>query len=265
MTEFAKTICIVAVLALATLLAPGSPAYSNDMLFQTSPISALQQGVFDGNMTFKDLRAYGDFGLGTVQALDGEMVELDGQFYQVKSDGVAYRLNNSTKTPFAEVTFFKPDETVALSGTSNLTQLCGFLDSKLDTTNIFYAIRIDDTFDYVETRSVPIQSKPYPTLSEAVEGQKIFEFHNVKGTIVGFRCPDYINGVNVPGYHMHFLTANCSAGGHLLDFKLNNANIKVENLYEFELALPDNDEFNKANLSSNHEESLAKAESNPDK
>lgn len=263
MIEFARTICLVAVLILATLLVPGSLAYSKDMLFQTSPISALQQGVFDGNMTFKDLRAYGDFGLGTVQALDGEMVELDGQFYQVKSDGVAYHLNNSTKTPFAEVTFFKPDETVALIGILNLTLLEEYLDSKLDTTNIFYAIKIDDTFDYVKTRSVPIQSKPYPTLSEAVEGQKIFEFNNITGTIVGFRCPAYINGVNVPGYHMHFLTTNRSAGGHLLDFKLKNASVMVDNLYEFELALPNNEEFNKANLSGNQEASLAKVESNP--
>ena len=223
------------------------------------------QGVFDGNTTFKDLRAYGDFGLGTVQSLDGEMVELDGRFYQVKSDGVAYRLNDSTKTPFAEVTFFRPDETMVSNGTSNLTQLDRYLDSKLDTKNIFYAIRIDGTFDYVETRSVPIQKKPYPTLSEAVKGQKIFEFHNVTGTIVGFRCPVYVNGVNVPGYHLHFLTANRSAGGHLLDFKLENASIKVDDLNEFEMVLPSNEEFNKADLSGDQQASLTKVESNPKK
>jgi acetolactate decarboxylase len=263
MTKLTEVTCIGVVLSIACLLVPGSIAYSNDTLFQTSTISALMQGVFDGNTTFKDLRAYGDFGLGTVQSLDGEMVELNGRFYQVKSDGVAYRLNDSTKTPFAEVTFFKPDETVVSNGTSNLTQLDRYLDSKLDTKNIFYAIRIDGTFDYVETRSVPIQNKPYPTLSEAVKGQKIFEFHNVTGTIVGFRCPVYVNGVNVPGYHMHFLTANRSAGGHLLDFKLRNASIKVDNLNEFEMVLPNNEEFNKADLSGDQQASLTKVESNP--
>jgi acetolactate decarboxylase len=265
MTTFAKAICIATVLLLAAFLTPGSLAYSNDTFFQTSPISALMQGVFDGSTTFNDLISHGDFGLGTVQGLDGEMVELDGLFYQVKSDGIAYRLNNSTKTPFAEVTFFKPDEIVDLSGTSNLTQLDGYLDSLLNTTNIFYAIRIDGTFDYIKTRSVPIQSKPYPTLSKAVEGQKIFEFYNVTGTIVGFRCPAYMSGVNVPGYHMHFLTGDKLAGGHLLDFKLKNAAIKVDNLYEFEMDLPNNDDFNKANLSGNQQASLAKVESNPKK
>jgi len=263
MKTFKEVIYIATMLTLCALLAPESLAFSNDTLHQTSPISALMQGVFDGNTTFKELRAHGDLGLGTVQSLDGEMVELDGQFYQVKSDGIAYRLNGSTKTPFAEVTFFKIDETVGLNGTYNLTQMEGYLDSKLDTTNIFYAIRIDGVLDYVKTRSVPIQSKPYPTLSEALEGQKIFEFHNVTGTIVGFRCPDYVNGINVPGYHMHFLTENKSSGGHLLDFELKNAKIEVDNLYEFEMDLPNSDEFNKADLSGDQQDSLAEAESNP--
>ena len=76
-------IFIATIFALAVILVPGSAATSNDTMFQTSTINALMQGVYDGNTTFKELRSYGDFGLGTVQALDGEMIELDGQFYQV--------------------------------------------------------------------------------------------------------------------------------------------------------------------------------------
>lgn len=265
MTKPTRAIFLIAALIAMAFLLSGSQAYSNDTLFQTSTISALMQGVFDGDMTFKDLRAHGDFGTGTVQALDGEMVELDGQFYQVKSDGVAYRLNDSAKTPFSVVTFFRTDETVPLNGTYNLTQLESLLDSKLPTKNIFYAVRIDGTFDYVQTRIMQIQSKPYPTLSEAAKGQKIFEFHNVEGTILGFRCPDYANGINVPGYHLHFLTANRSAGGHLLDVKVKDAVVKVDNLRKLEMILPDNEEFNKADLSGNQQEALSKVESAPKK
>ena len=251
-------------LVLAFLI-PGTLASENDTLFQTSTISALMQGVYDGTMTFKDLGAHGDFGLGTVQALDGEMVGLDGQFYQIKSDGKASRVSDSMKTPFAEVAFFKPEETVTLNGTSNLTELQSLLDGSLGTKNIFYGIRIDGTFDYVKTRSVPMQSKPYPPLSEAVKDQKIFEFHGVNGTIVGFRCPDYVNGVNVPGYHLHFITLDRSAGGHLLDFKLENASVKVDSLSEFDLALPDSEEFYQADLTEDQQAALTKVESNPKK
>jgi acetolactate decarboxylase len=191
------------------------------------------------------------------------MVGLDGEFYQVKSNGIAYRVSDSMKTPFAEVAFFKPEETIALNGSSNLTELESRLDESLVTKNLFYGIRIDCTFDYVKTRSVPMQSKPYPTLSEAIKAQKIFEFHNVKGTIVGFRCPDYVQGVNVPGYNLHFITLDRSAGGHLLDFNLENARVLVDSFTELNLALPDNEEFYQANLSENPQATLAKVESNP--
>jgi len=262
MMNVAGSICIASFLALAFLI-PGTIASDNDTLFQTSVISALMQGVYDGTMTFKDLGAHGDFGIGTVQALDGEMVGLDGEFYQVKSNGIAYRVSDSMKTPFAEVAFFKPEETIALNGSSNLTELESRLDESLVTKNLFYGIRIDCTFDYVKTRSVPMQSKPYPTLSEAIKAQKIFEFHNVKGTIVGFRCPDYVQGVNVPGYNLHFITLDRSAGGHLLDFNLENARVLVDSFTELNLALPDNEEFYQANLSENPQATMAKVESNP--
>jgi len=264
MKKVAGSICFASFLVLVFLI-PGAIASENDTLFQTSTISALMQGVYDGNMTFKDLGAHGDFGIGTIQALDGEMVGLDGEFYQVKSNGIAYRVRDSMKTPFAEVTFFKPDETIALNGSSNLTELESRLDSSLVTKNLFYGIRIDGTFDYVKTRSVPMQSKPYPPLSEAAKAQKIFEFHNVKGTIVGFRCPDYIQGVNVPGYNLHFITLDRSAGGHLLDFNLENARVLVDSISELDLALPENEEFYQADLSENLQATLAKVESNPKK
>ena len=264
MKKVARSICITSFLVLVFLI-PGTIASENDTLFQTSVISALMQGVYDGTMTFKDLGAHGDFGIGTVQALDGEMVGLDGEFYQVKSNGIAYRVSDSMKTPFAEVTFFKPEETIALNGTSNLTELESRLDGRLATKNLFYGIRIDGTFDYVKTRSVPMQSKPYPTLSEAVKAQKVFEFHSVKGTIVGFRCPEYVNGVNVPGYHLHFITLDRLAGGHLLDFNLENASVKVDSLSELDLALPENEEFYQADLAEDQQAALAKVESNPKK
>jgi acetolactate decarboxylase len=99
-------------------------------------------------------------------------------------------------------------------------QLEQYLDKLLPTENIFYAIKIEGTFKYIKTRSVPKQNKPYPPLVEVVKNQPTFEFHNVKGTIVGFRCPSYVEGINVPGYHLHFITGDKKAGGHLLECHL---------------------------------------------
>ncbi len=262
----AEIICIASVIVL--MLIPGSMGHENNSLFQTSTIGALMEGVYDGEMTLEDLSAYGDFGLGTVEALDGEMVGLDGQFYQIKSDGKAYLLNDSMKTPFAEVVFFQPEETMTMDGTSNLSELESYLDSKLATLNLFYGVRIDGKFGYVKTRSVPMQEKPYPPLTEAVADQKIFEFHNVEGTVVGFRCPDYAKGVNVPGYHLHFITHDRSAGGHLLDFEIEDASVSVDSISGFQMVLPQSEAFHKADLSDdqdNQETALNKVESNPGK
>ena len=243
------------------MLLPAALA-SNDTFFQTSTINALMVGDFNGTMSFKDLKSHGNFGVGTFDKLDGEMVGLDGKFYQVKSDGSAYLVNDTATTPFAEVTFFKPEESFSLNGVYNLTQLESYLDSKRPTKNIFYAIKIDGTFDYVKTRAPQAQSEPYPTLMEALKNQKIFQFNNTTGTVVGFWCPDYVKDINVAGYHLHFLTQNESKGGHLLDIRLHKARIAIDDLTELDMALPKDKVFYQADLSGNQQVALKKVESN---
>ena len=46
----------------------------DDTVFQTSTISALLDGAYEGDVTFGELARHGDFGLGTLQQLDGEMI-----------------------------------------------------------------------------------------------------------------------------------------------------------------------------------------------
>jgi acetolactate decarboxylase len=115
---------LVLVMLLAIALCGCSRSHQDrDTLFQVSAINALLAGVYDGDVTFEELSEHGDFGLGTFQSLDGEMVELDGSFYQVKTDGVAYPVDNAMTTPFAEVTFFEADRSERLDKCENYAQL----------------------------------------------------------------------------------------------------------------------------------------------
>ena len=57
------------------------------VLFQASTIGALLDGAYDGDVTFAELAEHGDLGLGTLDALDGEMIALDGRFYRADVDG----------------------------------------------------------------------------------------------------------------------------------------------------------------------------------
>ena len=186
---------------------------------------------------YKELENHGDFGLGTFDGLDGEMIALEGRFYQIKADGKAYPVDGSMETPFAVVTFFEPDKAVSSNKISDYEQLKQHVDSMLPDRDIFYAIKIEGVFEYIKARSVPAQSKPYPPLDEALKGQTIFEFHDVAGTLVGFWCPAYVDEINVPGYHFHFITADRKAGGHLLDCQIQSAQTEIDYTSEFYMVL----------------------------
>ena len=83
-------------------------------LYQTSLMSALMAGIYQGEATYGQIRRYGDFGLGTFNDLDGEMIGFDGTFYQLRSDGSARPVTDEQKTPFAVVTFFRPEQELDL-------------------------------------------------------------------------------------------------------------------------------------------------------
>lgn len=207
-------------------------------LFQTSTIDALLSGSYEGDVSFAELRARGDFGLGTFDALDGEMIGLDGDFYQIKADGRAYEVDEQTKTPFAVVTFFEPREIRHLPAPMDHAAFRAYLDGVVADVATCHAVRVDGHFGYVKTRSVPRQHKPYPSLVEVVEHQVTFELHDVRGSLVGFRFPDYVGGLNVAGYHFHFITEDRSAGGHLLEFQMTRGELRVDHESDLNLELP---------------------------
>ena len=155
-------------LALALfLLLPCCAAPQTDTVFQVSTIDALLAGVYDGEMDCRGLLRRGDFGIGTFDRLDGEMVLLDGRLYQVKADGRVYAPDLSLRTPFATVCRFEADQAVAVDPGSDFDAVEGFLDQCAPNQNLFYAIRIEGRFRSMRTRSVPAQQKPYPPLKEA--------------------------------------------------------------------------------------------------
>ncbi|MEO8205389.1 MAG: acetolactate decarboxylase [Chthoniobacterales bacterium] len=231
-------------------------AQCGEVMFQASTIDALMQGVYDGTMTFGELKKHGDFGLGTVNALDGEMIALDGKFYQGLADGKILPLKNGAKTPFASMTFFQADAAWTARGTQSFAQLQKSIDERLPSENLFYAIRITGTFSVVKLRSVPRQSRPYRPLDQVVKTQSEFELHSIQGTLVGFRCPPFVKGVNVPGYHFHFISSDGTKGGHVLGCSIRNAAIQMDTLSTFEMVLPKNRSFLKTDLSEHRAEAL---------
>jgi acetolactate decarboxylase len=224
-------------------------------LTQVSTINALMTGVYDGNCTLLELKNYGNFGIGTFNNLDGEMALLDGVCYKMQSDGNVVLPPDNEKVPFASVAIFHSDTTISLDDLSQKS-LISKLDSSLPTVNIFFAVRIDGKFSKVNVRSVPKQSPPYVPLIQVIQKQSVFAFENIEGTLIAFRCPDYANGVNVPGYHFHFISKDKQKGGHVLDFTLERGTAKIEKLNEFLMLLPSDKAFYEASLSADKEREL---------
>jgi acetolactate decarboxylase len=216
----------------------GSDERAFHTLFQTSTIEGLLEGKYDGDVNFAELEERGDFGLGTLNALDGEMIALEGNFYQVRADGRAYEIDKQTRTPFAVVTFFEPRLFRILATPLDYEAFGVYLDRLVSGETSCYAVCVDGWFDYVKTRSVPRQHKPYPPLAKVVQHQPTFELHNVQGSLVGFRFPSYAQGLNVAGYHFHFITADRSAGGHVLNFRLAHGELRIDREADLRLELP---------------------------
>ncbi len=208
------------------------------LVWQASSIDALLDGCYDGDLTIGELAAHGDLGIGTVQHLDGEMVALDGAFFTARSDASVVEIDPSTPTPFAIVCHFAPDAPVPLTGPMSLDELTVAIDAVAGTSAPVVAVRVDGDFRDIHLRSVARQQRPYPALAEVVAHQTEWSVPAAAGSIVGFRFPDYAQGIDVAGYHLHFISADRTCGGHLLGLTLDDATLCVDRSSELHLEVP---------------------------
>ena len=217
-------------------------------IFQNSLMTALLDGIYDGEMTIGELLGKGNFGIGTFDALDGEMIILDGVCYQLRGDGTATVADLDQGTPFAVATNFVPRIKVAAPKGLKREELSAFIDEIEPSANYMYAVRITGRFSNVVTRTVVKQSKPYPPMAQAVGGDKELRFNDVEGIIGGFRTPVFEKGISVPGCHVHFIDAARTSGGHVLDYTVDEATIELCPGTDLDLRLPLTHEFRSANL-----------------
>jgi acetolactate decarboxylase len=228
-------------------------------LFQVSTSGALVQGVYERAVSSKLLLNYGDFGLGTFDNLDGEMVVLDGAIYQARSDGKVSKIVDDVGTPFAVVTRFVADQDKTIENASSFEELVKSCDLYRDSDNLFYAFRIDGRFAHIHTRAVKATLDGLP-LAKAAAIQPEFDFTDVDGTLVGIWAPQFSSALNIAGYHFHFLSEDRSKGGHLLECSGKNLRVRVERLNDFHLSLPESEEFLRADLTKDPSKDLAYAE-----
>jgi acetolactate decarboxylase len=217
-------------------------------VYQTSTMGALLQGVYDGEVTIRELLHHGDFGVGTFNRLDGEMVVLDGDCYQLRSDGSATIADPEQKTPFAALTRFHADHTIEVSAPCDRAAVKALIDSALESTNLMVAVRVVGKFSMIRTRTVTEQHQPYRPFTEATRDQQAVTFEDVTGTLAGFRMPEFEQGISVAGFHSHFIDEEHQHGGHALDYRLVRGAVEISVRSELHLSLQHTLEFLSADL-----------------
>ena len=205
------------------------------VLFQASTIGALLEGAYEGDVSFAELARRGDLGLGTLNGLDGEMIALDGRFWRADADGAIHPVAADERTPFAVVTRFQPSLEFELERPRDLLVA---VEERLPAGTPSCALRIDGTFERIRARSVPPQTPPYRPLADVIAEQHEFELGPVEGTMVGFRFPDYAEGIEVAGWHVHFIAADRSRGGHVLDSRADAVGVRVDPSKDLHVELP---------------------------
>jgi acetolactate decarboxylase len=219
-----------------------------DEIFQTSTMGALLDGVYEGIVTVRELLSHGDFGVGTFNSLDGEMLVLGGVCYQLRADGSATVADLDEKTPFAAVTWFHPDQTIHVSEPRDRAALTTLIDDALVNTNLMVAVRVTGEFSMVRTRTVTKQRRPYRPFTQATHDQQEVTLADVTGALAGFRMPEYEQGISVAGYHSHFIDDHHHRGGHALDYRLVRGTVELSVRSDLHLSLQRTPQFLRANL-----------------
>ena len=227
-------------------------------LFQVSTSTALVEGVYGGVVTIAELKQHGSFGLGTFDGLDGEMLALDGHFYQVLGDGTVREARDDARVPFAVVTEFRAEREFIIDRVESFDELTAQLDSRRNTGNLFFAARIDGHFAHIRTRAL-CKTVSGVSLVEATAHQPEFALTDVSGTAVGFWTPLYARTINVAGWHFHFVTDDRTGGGHVLDCQGVQLRAQMQDLADVRIAMPETAAFLQADLTQDpsHELDLA--------
>jgi acetolactate decarboxylase len=208
-------------------------------LYQYGIADAFLGGVYKGELPIGQLKLKGDFGVGAPDMLDGELIACKGKVYQTKASGETIEVPDTLKTGLAFVCFFKADTSFRITDSISQKAALQQIENYLGNKNGIYAIRITGLFMHVKTRAFhPVDKEPFPALASIPDKQEFFEFNHVSGTLCGYKMPSYMGGVNISGFHFHFLSAQHNAGGHALDFSPENVLVEIAIINTFEVAIP---------------------------
>jgi acetolactate decarboxylase len=199
----------------------------------------LLDGGYDGVTTLEEALAGGDIGLGTLDRLDGELVVVDGEPWQVDYTGRANLVPLTRRTPFVVVSTMESPVTTRLHDVDR-TAVAAAIDDLAGDPGAIVTVRLEGSFNRVLLRSVPPQDPPYrPYLEVCATDEVRWEHHRFYGVFVGFRFPDLTPGATIPGLHLHGLDRLRTTGGHNHELHVDDALLSVSVSRKVVVQLPE--------------------------
>lgn len=218
-----------------------------ERIWHYSMIDAMRRGIYEGTHTVKELKTHGDFGLGTFNHLNGELIALDGIIYRIPPNGKVEVASENLKSPFTSLTYFKADFVKTLSFTGSFEELQSKVQELLTTQNLPYAIKIEGTWaEIIVGGANPVSPEDTTELATLMKVRPQYKAINMKGTMVGYFTPSLLSNVDLSPFHFHFISDDRKFAGHLMFGNLVNAEIKIylneKSGYDIEL-LRENNRF----------------------
>jgi acetolactate decarboxylase len=202
--------------AFVGIAAPAQAADRDPLVNQIGTFEYLTQPDFTGLAPLSDALAGATLGIGTFDGLDGELIVVGGVPYRVGMDGRPTVVDTSRSTPFAQAVNFRPDAAGPVAPGTACADLGPVIQRLAGTDDGIIAVRVRGTFTDLVARSVPSQTAPYPSLATVIAQQAVFPLAGRRAVLVGFLQASDMKGIGQPGLHLHGLTADRSAGGHVL-------------------------------------------------
>ena len=227
---------------------------------QVSLFSVLLSGRYGGVITVAELKKLGSMSIATMDRLDGEMQMIDGVVYQACSDGRVYLPGDDATVPFGTVAEFHAERSVRLDGIPGYEHFEAYMAECCPQENVPLAVRFTGDFRRMKVRTVGRQEKDGLGLADAAKNEALFDFSDTSGDLVGFRLPGYVNGVNAPGWHLHFVDAERQHGGHVVNFSLCEGGLRYCYANDFQIRLPDATTLAGLNLARDWSKELKRAE-----
>ena len=233
-------------------------------MYQVSTLQALALGYSKAVIKAGDLLQEGDTGLGTFEDVNGEMIVMDGQCYRADQDGCVTVVAPETGVPFAAVARLNGEQQFSLNNMSDIATVRTELTRKIEERfglNSMHVVKIDGTFEKVDARSEAPYRSHHVTLKEVLgQNQKAFIFENIRGSLVGVYFPDYMDGINMPGWHLHFLSEDRTKGGHVFDVCIQSGLAKVDKISNIVIELPKDAAFDTYSLKQDLQEEIKSVE-----